>query len=48
MRLFEEVAEHKRLARELMELLDEASEPEGLTELGWDGESDSFKGRRIA
>ncbi|WP_411120621.1 hypothetical protein [Streptomyces sp. x-19] len=48
MRLFEEVAEHRRLARELADLLEETSEPDGLFELGWDGESSSFKGRRIA
>ncbi|MFJ9158667.1 hypothetical protein ACIRPS_17910 [Streptomyces griseoviridis] len=48
MRLFEEVAEHRRLARELAELLDEHSEPDGLIELGWDGETDCFKGRRVA
>ncbi|MFE7124014.1 hypothetical protein [Streptomyces sp. GMY02] len=48
MRLFEEIAEHRRLARELAELLDETNEPDGLTELGWDSESDCFRGRRVA
>lgn len=48
MRLFEEVAEHKRLVRELGDIFDETGEPDGLTELGWDTETDSFRGRRIA
>ncbi|MFI1799878.1 hypothetical protein ACH427_21335 [Streptomyces sp. NPDC020379] len=48
MTLFEEVAEQRRLTRELGELFEENGEPVGLGELGWDGNHDHFRGRRVA
>ncbi|MFI5763916.1 hypothetical protein ACIA8F_23625 [Streptomyces sp. NPDC051563] len=47
MRQFEEMAEHRRLAREFSDLLTE-SEPEGLDDLGWDKQDAYFRGRRVA
>lgn len=47
MRQFEEVAEHRRLARELADLLGEP-EPDGLDDLGWDRHAAHFRGRRVA
>ncbi|NEA50472.1 hypothetical protein [Streptomyces sp. SID10815] len=44
----EEAEEHRRLARELGDLLAEDAAPQGLADLGWDEETDSFKGRRVA
>ncbi|MEU7643376.1 hypothetical protein [Streptomyces huasconensis] len=48
MTLFEEVAEQRRLARELGELFEENSEPVDLGELGWDGDGQHFRGWRVA
>lgn len=47
MRQFEEMAEHRRLTRELSDLLGE-SEPDGLDDLGWDRQATHFRGRRVA
>lgn len=48
MRLFEEMEEQKRLVRELGDFFEENREPVGLQELGWDGDADLFRGRRLA
>ncbi|MEU9044083.1 MULTISPECIES: hypothetical protein [Streptomycetaceae] len=47
MRQFEEITEHRRIERELAELLND-TEPSGLDELGWDAVGEHFRGRRIA
>lgn len=47
MRLFEEVAEHRRIERELAELLRDW-EPNDLDELGWSRTEELFRGRRVA
>ncbi|GAB2329211.1 hypothetical protein [Streptomyces variabilis] len=48
MRLYEEVEELKRLARELGDIFDDNGAPETLAELGWDADSECFRGRRVA
>ncbi|GGU77354.1 hypothetical protein GCM10010211_49090 [Streptomyces albospinus] len=45
---YEETEELRRLARELNDLLSEGSVPQGLTELGYDQDAESFRGRRVA
>ncbi|MEU3045828.1 hypothetical protein ABZ705_04705 [Streptomyces sp. NPDC006984] len=48
MRQYEEMEEQARLGRELAELLDDQTTPQGLHELGYDPHSRSFRGERIA
>ncbi|MGC4928096.1 hypothetical protein [Streptomyces sp. DT117] len=48
MRQFEETEEQARLGRELSEVLAEFSDPQGLTELGYDPVRRLFMGARVA
>ncbi|MEV5136229.1 hypothetical protein AB0K71_15835 [Streptomyces syringium] len=48
MRQFEEMEEHERLGRELGDLMQEFTEPQGLGELGYDLHARCFRGERIA
>ncbi|WP_236246447.1 hypothetical protein [Streptomyces sp. CC210A] len=48
MRQYEEMEEQARISRELAELLDDQSTPQGLDELGYDPHSRAFRGERVA
>ncbi|MEU0739278.1 hypothetical protein [Streptomyces sp. NPDC006134] len=48
MRQHEEAEEQARLRRELRELLDDFTTPQGLGDLGYDPHARFFRGERIA
>jgi hypothetical protein len=47
-RLYEEIEEQARICRELVELLDDFTTPQGLGELGYDLHARFFRGERVA